>query len=100
MRTTEYEARLNRFYETNHALGLCLGNIKTMPRESIDRCLATHRFIRIEGPILLSNPFYELPEEAFRREEQPEQVDSTIRQIYSRAVSPRARSSIRSLDQA
>jgi hypothetical protein len=57
--------------------------------ESIDHCLATHRFLHIEGPILLSHPFYELPEEAFRRAAQPEQVDSKIRQIYSRAVSPR-----------
>lgn len=99
-RLAEYEARLNRFYETNHALGLCQYNIKTMPPESIDHCIATHRYVRIEGPILLSNPFYELPEEAFRRAAQPEQVDSKIRQIYSRAVTKSSPPSIRSRNTA
>jgi hypothetical protein len=82
-RLAEYEARLNRFYEASHALGLCLYNLKTMSPEAIDHCLATHKFVRIEGPILLSNPFYELPEQAFSRTAQPDKVAAKIKQIYS-----------------
>ena len=81
----EYEARLNRFYESSHALGLCLYNLKTMPPESIDHCLATHPFVRMEGPILLSNPFYELPEDAFSRIAHPDEVEAKIRKLYSAA---------------
>jgi hypothetical protein len=82
----EYEARLNRFYESNHALGLCLYNLKTISPAMIDHCLATHPFVRIEGPILLSNPFYELPEEAFARTAQPDnEVKKKIQQLYSAA---------------
>ncbi len=79
----EYEARLNRFYESSHALGLCLYNLKTMPPESIDHCLATHKFVRIEGPILLSNPFYELPEQAFSRAACPDEVPRKLQKIFA-----------------
>jgi len=82
-RLVEYEARLNRFYESSHALGLCLYNLRTMPPESIDHCLATHKFVRIEGPILLSNPFYELPEEAFSRTARPDEVAGKLQIIYA-----------------
>jgi len=60
-RIAEYEARLNEFYKSHRALGLCLYR-RTMPAHLLDHCLATHEFVRIEGPLLLSNPFYELPE--------------------------------------
>lgn len=66
-RLAEYEARLNRFYEASHALGLCLYNLKTLPPKVLDHCLATHKFVRIDGPVLLENPFYELPDSAARR---------------------------------
>ena len=79
----EYESRLNRFYESHHALGLCLYNLKTMPPALIDHCLATHRFVRIEGPILLSNPFYELPEVAFSRVAHPEGVAEKLQKIFA-----------------
>ncbi|HVO62209.1 MAG TPA: MEDS domain-containing protein [Terriglobales bacterium] len=79
----EYEARLNRFYESNCALGLCLYNLETMPPAAIDDCLATHRFVRVEGPILLSNPFYELPEKAMSRVARPKGVHRKIRKIRS-----------------
>jgi len=79
----EYEARLNRFYETNRALGLCLYNLGSMPPAALDDCLATHRYVRVEGPILLSNPFYELPEEAMRRTAQPQDLPGKVRQIRS-----------------
>jgi len=82
-RVVEYEAKLNRFYESNHALGLCLYNVRTMPPAILDHCLATHRVVRMEGPILLENPFYELPEEAASRIARPQDVDRKIRQLHS-----------------
>ena len=66
-RLAEYEARLNRFYEAHHALGLCLYNLKTLPPETLDRCLATHKYVRMDGPVLLENPFYEMSESAASR---------------------------------
>jgi len=63
----EYEAMLNHFYATNRALGLCQYNRRTLPASLLDHCLATHRLIRIDGPWLLDNPFYESPETAVRR---------------------------------
>ncbi len=56
---TEYESRLNDFYANHKALGLCQYNRKSLPPEFLDHCIATHRFIRIDGPIALENPFYE-----------------------------------------
>ena len=55
----DYEARLNEFYANNRALGLCQYSQKTLPAAFLDHCVATHRFVRMEGPILLENPFYE-----------------------------------------
>jgi hypothetical protein len=71
----------NGFYPTNRALGLCLYNLGTMPPAALDDCLATHRYVRVDGPILLSNPFYELPENAMRRVAQPQDVPRKVRQI-------------------
>jgi hypothetical protein len=85
----EYEARLNRFYESHHALGLCLYNLGTMPPSAIDDCLATHPFVRVEGPILLENPFYELPETAMLRIANADGVDEKVRRIRSAASSAR-----------
>ena len=79
----EYEARLNLFYEKNHALGLCLYNLGSMPPEALDDCLATHPYVRVEGPILLSNPFYELPEKAMRRIADPRHAMKKVQQIRS-----------------
>jgi MEDS: MEthanogen/methylotroph, DcmR Sensory domain len=58
----EYEALLNHFYRNNRALGLCQYNRRRLPAAALDHGLATHPTIRIAGPILLTNPFYELPE--------------------------------------
>lgn len=66
-RVAEYEARLNEFYRSNKALGLCLYNRTTLPGHLLDHGMATHRHIRIDGPILLENPFYESDEEAMQR---------------------------------
>ena len=63
----EYEALLNHFYHNNRALGLCQYNRRRLPAAILDHGLATHPTIRIAGPILLTNPFYELPELARRR---------------------------------
>jgi hypothetical protein len=82
-RVAEYEACLNRFYESNHALGLCLYNVRTMPPAILDHCMATHAKVRLEGPILMENPFYELPEQAVSRIARPQDVDRKIRQIHS-----------------
>jgi MEDS: MEthanogen/methylotroph, DcmR Sensory domain len=64
-RLAEYEAKLNYFYESHRALGLCLYR-RSMPGIVLDRCLATHRVVRLAGG-LLANPFYELPELAATR---------------------------------
>jgi enoyl-CoA hydratase/carnithine racemase len=74
----EYEARLNRFYKEHRALGLCLHNRRTLPAAVLDHGLATHPVVRVEGPILLSNPFYEEPEAAARRVAQPDRVQEEI----------------------
>jgi hypothetical protein len=85
----EYEARLNHFYESNHALGLCMYSVQKMPPAILDHCLATHKFVRMEGPILLSNPFYELPEEAVTRAAKPAEVAQKLRHLQSlRASKP------------
>lgn len=66
-RIAEYEARLNQFYPSSRALGLCLYNRNKLPAETLDHSLATHPHVRIEGNILLDNPFYESPEQAATR---------------------------------
>jgi hypothetical protein len=66
-RIAEYEARLNQFYPSSRALGLCLYNRNKLPAEMLDHGLATHPHVRVEGNILLDNPFYEAPEQAAAR---------------------------------
>jgi len=82
-RLAEYEARLNHFYQTNHALGLCTYNVRTMPAAILDDCMATHPVVRMEGSILMENPFYELPEQAMSRIARPQDVKRKIRQLHS-----------------
>jgi hypothetical protein len=78
----EYEAALNHFYRSNRALGLCLYR-RTMPAALLDHCLATHPVVRVEGPILLTNPFYELPETAMSRNARPEDVSRKIGHFHA-----------------
>ncbi|MBV8517226.1 MAG: MEDS domain-containing protein [Acidobacteria bacterium] len=67
-RIAEYEARLNAFYPSSRALGLCLYNRTKLPAATLDHCMATHPHVRIDGNLLLDNPFYEEPgKAAFRR---------------------------------
>ena len=66
-RIAEYEARLNDFYPSSRALGLCLYNRNKLPEGTLDHSLATHPHVRLEGNILLENPFYEPPAEAASR---------------------------------
>ena len=77
----EYEAALNHFYKTNRALGLCLYR-RTMPAALLDHCLATHPVVRIDGPLMLTNPFYELPEIAMSRTARPEAIEQKIRHFH------------------
>jgi hypothetical protein len=65
---TEYESRLTEFYANHRALGLCQYNRKSLPPQFLDHCIATHKFIRIDGPIALENPFYEESRVAIGRE--------------------------------
>ena len=77
----EYESRLNAFYANSRALGLCQYSRK-LPAQILDHCLATHPFVRIDGPIALENPFYEQPEVAIGR--QPHrQVRRKISEIFA-----------------
>jgi hypothetical protein len=79
----QYEALLNRFYQTNRALGLCQYNRRRLPDAMLDHGIATHPTIRMDGPILLTNPFYELPEIAQSRTANPGGVDSRIEDLQS-----------------
>lgn len=81
-RLAEYEAKLNEFYKSNRALGLCQYNRSTMPPAMLDHCLATHPFVRIDGPILLENPFYESPDRAAHRAPNPSEVDEKLRHFH------------------
>lgn len=67
-RIAEYEARLNAFYPSSRALGLCLYNRTKLPPSTLDHGLATHPHVRIDGDVLLENPFYEDPEKAAWRQ--------------------------------
>lgn len=84
----EYESRLNDFYSNNRALGLCQYNRTTLPHEFLDHCIATHRVVRIDGPIALENPFYEEPIRAIGRKSAPEsEVRHKMRKILGQAPS-------------
>lgn len=86
-RVAEYEARLNQFYKNNRALGLCQYNRNKLPDEALDHGLATHPYIRMEGGILLQNPFYEPPEQAANRKARPHDGTRKIREIEERRAS-------------
>ena len=82
----EYEALLNHFYSSNRALGLCQYNRNRLSAKILDTCLATHRHIRVEGPMMLENPFYELPEDAMTIPRDGDGVDDRIAQIDAMSV--------------
>jgi hypothetical protein len=77
-RISEYEARLNEFYPSSRALGLCLYNRNKLPAATLDHGLATHPHVRVDGNILLDNPFYERPEEAAVRKSDGSALQSKI----------------------
>ena len=79
----EYEALLNHFYRTHRALGLCQYNRRRLPAAILDHGMATHPTVRIAGPILLTNPFHELPEIARSRAAKAEGVDVRIDAVSS-----------------
>ena len=80
-RLAEYESRLNRFYEAHNALGLCLYNLKTIPTATLNECLATHRFVRMDGPMVLENPFYEMSNYAASRIADVELLQAKLDQL-------------------
>lgn len=79
----EYEALLNHFYgdPKNKALGLCQYNRTTLPSQILDKCMATHKHIRMAGPLMVENPFYELPELALARPHTGEEVAEKLRRV-------------------
>jgi len=79
----EYEARLNHFYANNRALGLCQYSRSKLTDASLDHGIATHPCIRMEGPILLRNPFYEPPEEAATRRARTRELANKFRHFES-----------------
>ena len=96
-RIAEYEARLNEFYPSSHALGLCLYNRNRLPAPTLDHGLATHRHVRVNGNILLDNPFYEPVETARSRKSDGsglhaklEWLKSTIANLFNGAEAPQA----------
>ena len=88
----EYEARLNHFYETNRALGLCQYNRNKLTDAALDHGIATHPYIRMEGPILLQNPFYEPPQEAAKRTARPTEGRRKIRHVEAKRAGAHAES--------
>jgi hypothetical protein len=82
-RLVEYEARLNQFFAGKRAVCLCQYDRRRLPAATLDHCLATHPWVRMEGPILLANPFYEIPEEAMRRAAEPGQVETKLGHMES-----------------
>jgi len=80
-----YEALLNHFFgdPTNKALGLCQYNRNTLPAKILDTCMATHKHIRITDPMIVENPFYELPELAMSHGRDGADVTLKLTQIDS-----------------
>jgi hypothetical protein len=82
----EYEARLNHFYQNNRAMGLCQYNRRRLPATFLDHGIATHRMIRIEGPILMVNPYYEVAETAMHRKANVDGLDTRVDQLRAGAA--------------
>jgi hypothetical protein len=80
----EYEALLNNFYATHRALGLCQYNCRRLPPAILDHGIATHPVIRIDGPVLLTNPFYEDPDVARGRTANVDGVEERIERLSRR----------------
>jgi hypothetical protein len=61
-----------------------LYNRTRLTDEALDHGLATHRYIRIEGPILLHNPFCEAPAKAATHRSRPHGLKRKIRYIEAK----------------
>jgi hypothetical protein len=79
----EYEALLNHFYRSNRAVGLCQYNRRRLPPAMLDHAIATHPTIRIAGPMLVTNPFYEPPEIARSRRANADGLDVRVAVVSS-----------------
>ena len=82
-RLTEYEALLNQWCRHNPVVLLCQYNRRALPAGTLDHCLATHPWVRMDGPILLSNPFYEPLETAIGRIAAPGDVERKLGHLES-----------------
>ena len=82
-RLAEYEALLNQFCSNNRVIVLCQYNRRALPAGTLDHCLATHPWVRMDGPILLSNPFYEPLETAIGRIAAPGDVERKLGHLES-----------------
>jgi hypothetical protein len=82
-RIVEYEALLNRYCSNKPVILLCQYNRRSMSPHLLDHCLATHPWVRMEGPILLANPFYEPPEAAVSRTADPGDVERKLGHLES-----------------
>ena len=67
-------------------IGLCQYHRNKLPAAVLDHCMATHRYVRVDGPILLENPFHELPETAIRRIARPDGVDKRMSAFRSKTA--------------
>ena len=65
------------------AMGLCQYNRRRLPDAALDHGIATHPTIRVAGSILLTNPFYQLPELAKCRSSQAGAAAAKIDHIAS-----------------
>ena len=82
-RIAEYEALLNRYCANNRVVLLCQYNRRALPAATLDHCLATHPWVRMEGPILLSNPFYVEREAAISRTVDPADLERKLGHLES-----------------
>jgi hypothetical protein len=62
-----YEALLNYFFSNKRAAALCQYDRNRLPAKVLETCLATHPHVRVEGPKILANPYYEEPTDAMTR---------------------------------
>ena len=80
-RLAEYEARLNHFCESTHVTALCLYNLKTLSPQMLEDCLATHRLVhlkRVDGPVLVENPFYDRSNSGTNRATDPHGLHAKV----------------------
>ena len=61
-RILQYEALCSDYLHGSPASALCQYDRRRVPAAILEDCLATHPLVRVDGPRLLTNPFYGLRE--------------------------------------